>query len=119
MGTPYPKVADRLATVARWIRLQAEAEADTLGTDPRYVEMVLDATGVGTPVIDLMRERGENPVAAFFTHGDKYTRNDKQVSIGKAWMVSRLQALFQSDRIHLAKTLECGQYELSASVNHH
>jgi len=107
LGTPYPKVADRLVGVARYVRMQAEQEAESRGLDePRQVQMVVDATGVGTPVVDLLRERGEYPLAAFFTHGDKYTRNGNQVSIGKAWMVSRLQALLQSDRIHLAWTPE-------------
>lgn len=107
LGTPYPKVADRLVGVAQYVRMQAEEEAESRGRDePRQVQMVVDATGVGTPVVDLLRERGEYPLAAFFTHGDKYTRNGNQVSVGKAWMVSRLQALFQSDRIHLGRTAE-------------
>ncbi len=107
LGTPYPKVADRLVGVARYVRMQAEEEAESRGRDePRQVQMVVDATGVGTPVVDLLRERGEYPLAAFFTHGDKYTRNGNQVAVGKTWMVSRLQALFQSDRIHLGRTAE-------------
>jgi hypothetical protein len=104
LGTPYPQVADRLAQVAATIRQRAAQEADTLGQHPRHVEMVIDATGVGTPIVDLLRERGESPIAAYFTHGDRYSQQGRQISIGKAWLVSRLQVLFQTGRLHLALT---------------
>ena len=45
--------------------------------------------------------------ACYFTHGDRRTvEGHATVKIGKAWLVSRLQALAQSKRIHLPRTPE-------------
>ena len=46
------------------------------------------------------------PIACYFTHGDRRAQDGRQVTIGKAWLVSRLQALLQTGRIHLPKTAE-------------
>ena len=47
-------------------------------------------------------------VAVFFTHGDRrtVTQDGRQVGLGKAWLVSRLQALLQGSRLHLPGTAE-------------
>jgi hypothetical protein len=47
-------------------------------------------------------EMGIRATARYFTHGNRRTEANGQVMIGKAWLVSRLKALFQSDRIHLS-----------------
>ena len=70
--------------------------------------LFLDATGVGTPVVDVLRDAGvaARLIPCYFTHGDKRTHAGGQVSIGKAWLVSRLQVLLQSERLHLPDTAE-------------
>jgi hypothetical protein len=133
LGTSYPDVASRVGEVYRGIlsrqgaRLSEEqrhaavsgdyhgyatpeellaerAKADTF--------VVVDATGVGTPVIDLIRERGGindyNLTGCFFTYGDKLNGQlgRKEASVGKGYLVSRLQALIQSKRIQLPHTAE-------------
>lgn len=98
LGTPYPQVAERIAAVAAGVRARA-------GEEPR---LYVDATGVGTPLVDVLR--AANPeariVAVFFTFGDKRTPEGGELKLGKAWLVSRLQALLQSGRLHLPKTPE-------------
>lgn len=42
----------------------------------------------------------------FFTHGDRRTQDIEKVTLGKAFLVSRLQALLQSRRVHLPETSE-------------
>jgi hypothetical protein len=72
----------------------------------------VDATGIGQPVIDLLRPAAMhtilNPI--YFTHGDQRTRSEGQfgnrIMLGKAWLVSRLQVLLQTERLHLPDTLE-------------
>ena len=101
LGTPYPEVAQRVAEVVQKTRQQT-------GQAP---ELAVDATGVGAPIIDLLQERSElSPTAVYFTHGDrrKETWQDGccQVSLGKAFLVSRLQALLQTQRLHLPKGSE-------------
>lgn len=99
LGTPYPAVALRLA------RLVDALIEQTKATPTVYV----DATGVGWPVLEMMQRTGlkVSPVPVYFTYGDRRTKTaDKGVSLGKAWLVSRLQALLQGKRLHLPRTKE-------------
>jgi hypothetical protein len=63
-------------------------------------------------VVDLLQERLEDvePVPVYFTHGDRRTEKTEEgrrtVTLGKAWLTSRLQGLLQSGRLHLPKTRE-------------
>ena len=99
LGTPYPAVAARLAEVA------AGVAARTGG----WPVLFLDATGVGMPVVDLVRAAGvgRRAVPVYFTHGDRRAvRAGPEVTLGKGWLVSRLQALLQTERLHLPDTAE-------------
>jgi hypothetical protein len=44
--------------------------------------------------------------AVYFTHGDRLTRCEDGLSLGKAYLVSRMQALIQTRRIELPRTRE-------------
>jgi hypothetical protein len=71
--------------------------------------LYVDATGVGQPIVDLLRLWGiDVPVTAvYFTYGDRRTQVDHQtVYLGKAFAVSRLQMLLQCGRVHLPRTEE-------------
>lgn len=100
LGTPYPAVALRLAQVA--------ARAGRHGRC--WPRLYLDATGVGQPVVDLLRDHGvaADLVPTYFTHGDRRSveAHHRSVLLGKAWLVSRLQALLQTGRLHLPRTDE-------------
>jgi hypothetical protein len=98
LNTPYPAVAERVAAIVAGVQAQA-------GQRPA---LYLDATGVGTPIVDLLRaaEVQAQLVAVYFTHGDRRTWERGEVRLGKAWLVSRLQALLQSGRLHLLRTGE-------------
>lgn len=51
-------------------------------------------------------------LAVYFTHGDKRTgQADGWVSLGKAWLVSRLRGLLQYGRLHLPRTTTAKQLE--------
>lgn len=101
LGTPYPAVVSRIQAVVQGVRTQG-AVASTL-----YV----DATGVGQPVVDLLAHVGVRVRAVYFTHGDRRTVSEdgSTISLGKAWLVSRLQALLQTGRILLPETAEARQ----------
>ena len=98
LGTPYPAVADRVVTVVRGV-------AERTGRTPR---LFIDATGVGAPVVDALKAGGVTAQmwACFFTFGDKRTTGAGTVTIGKAWLVSRVQVLLQRERLHLPRTSE-------------
>ena len=55
LGTPYPAVVERIAALVRAL--------------PGDTDLVIDATGVGRPVRDMMRDAGLDPVAVTITGG--------------------------------------------------
>jgi hypothetical protein len=94
--------------VERIARITDQARART-GKQPT---VNVDATGVGQPVVDLLRDRVQSGqvVAVTFTAGDRRTQTWEggylRVSLGKSHMVSKLQALLQCGRLHLPRTRE-------------
>ena len=116
LGTAYPLVAERLAEIVTGVRARVERVTVPLGPGAveikertPHVTLYVDGTGVGQPVVDLLAASGVRPIACYFTHGDRRTEEGRQVSIGKAWLVSRLQALLQTDRVHLPDSAEARQ----------
>ena len=101
LGSPYPAVAERVAAVVGGVHAATSGEAPTL-----YV----DATGVGTPIVDILRAASVGDLAqlkaVFFNHGDRRKVERGEVKLGKAWLVSRMQALLQSGLLHLPRTAE-------------
>jgi hypothetical protein len=101
LGSPYPAVAERVAAVVQGVHSVTSGDAPTL-----YV----DATGVGTPIVDVLRAAGVGNLAqlkaVFFNHGDRRKVERGEVKLGKAWLVSRMQALLQSGVLHLPRTDE-------------
>jgi hypothetical protein len=122
LGTPYPAIAERLRAVVAGVQARVAADGAermrapvVLGAvrihHPQTVDGVVltvyvDATGVGQPVVDLLTQAGVPIMAAYFTYGDRRSVQGRQVSIGEAWLVSRLQALLQTGRILLPRTVE-------------
>ena len=101
LGSPYPAVAERVAAVVQGVHLVTSGEAPIL-----YV----DATGVGTPVVDVLRAASVGDLAqlkaVFFNHGDRRKVERGEVRLGKAWLVARMQTLLQSGLLHLPRNAE-------------
>ena len=130
LGTPYPKVAARLAEVYHETvaRVQAQQTKDDrahggfmrdAGMDPppdirarESVFVLIDSTGVGLPVCDFVRERAgiaEGHVTAVqFTAGEKLNvrLGQREGTVAKTYLVSRLAALMAGRRIKLPRTSE-------------
>ena len=112
LGTPYPQVARRIAEVAR-----GAADRTSLG-----VTVYIDATGLGQPVVDVLAETGMTAYAGivpvYFTHGDKLARDAATGSLrlGKAYLVSRLQAILEGGRLYLPDTREAHQLRESCGT---
>jgi len=83
-------------------------------------------------VVDLLRERVQSGVVVpvTFTAGDRRTETWNggrlRVSLGKSYMMSRLQAMLGSGRLHLPRTREAAAltrellaYELRVDENGH
>ena len=95
-GTPFPDIADRVEQVVE----QLAERSDTSPT------LFLDATGLGQPIVDLVKQRLERGklVSVFFTFGDRRSQEGTVITLGKAFLVAELQTLLQTHRLHLPET---------------
>ena len=97
LDTLYQDVAARLKAIC----------ADVQARTKRRPTLYFDATGA-VPFLDTLAaaELPATVTPCFFNHGDRRTADGREVKIGKAWLVSQLQVLLQSGRLHLPKTAE-------------
>ncbi len=97
--TPFPEIAQRAGELAKSIRRQTRSRPT----------LSVNATGLGKPVIDLFKQAAPliPVVTVFLTHGDRRTEEShRQVTLGKALLVSQLQALLQARRLLLPESPE-------------
>jgi len=97
LGTPYPKVVERVR--------QALAQLSTY-----RVALVVDATGVGMPVVDMLAQAGLGPIAITITGGNSVSTewgdwNVQRISVPKRDLVSTVQVLLQNQRLRIAEAL--------------
>jgi hypothetical protein len=92
LGTPYPAVA----THVRDLLATPELKRDTI--------LVVDATGVGRPVVDMLRQQRLAPIAITITGGDAVTY-DNGWRVPKRDLVAAVQVLLQSERLKFAERL--------------
>jgi hypothetical protein len=95
IGTAYPRVVNhthmvvtRIATLARWAP-----------------DLVVDYTGVGRPVVDMLRAEHLKPIPLLITGGDKATLELGSWRVPKRDLVGSLQVLLQTQRLKIAKAL--------------
>jgi len=94
LGTPYPDVVRRVATVY---------DAPETGDDPT---LVMDASGVGAPVVDAFHEEGLNPVQITFTGGKQVTSDGRAYKVPKQDLVGTVQTLLQTRRLQVVGALD-------------
>jgi hypothetical protein len=99
LGTSYPDVVDGVASLMRQLPARRRTPA-----------LVCDATGVGRPVLDLVRARGLFPIGVSITAGDAVTRSAADDwRIAKRVLVSGLQVALQTGRLQVAAALPLTQ----------
>ncbi len=96
IGTPYP------AQVARIKELHDRLKAET----KKAPLLVVDQTGVGRPVVDMLRAAELSPAAVTITGGDAVSRDDKDYRVPKRDLVSVVQVLLQAERLKIASSLK-------------
>ena len=97
LGTSYPKVVERVAGLMASVPLSANRCA-----------LVVDATGVGTSVVDSLIEAGLSPRAVTIHGGDRVTPGEAGTGgfrVPKRDLVSAVQVLLQSGRLKIAADL--------------
>jgi len=94
-GRPYP---DIVATVAEMVAREPFA---TCG-----YALVVDATGVGAPVVDLFRQAGVQVIAVTIHGGDAVNRVRGGFRVPKRELVASAQATMQTGRLGIAEGLD-------------
>ncbi|HEX7039080.1 MAG TPA: hypothetical protein VF202_03080 [Trueperaceae bacterium] len=106
LGTPYPQQVERvkeLVIATRRIRDPKTGEA-------ARVRLVVDQTGVGRPVVDMLRAANLRDLTAVTIHGgDQTIRDGNAYRVPKRELVSVLQVLLQTKRLEVAAALPLAQ----------
>lgn len=91
LGTPYPEIVERVQSMLENPAIAGETQ------------LVVDATGVGIPVIEMMRQASLNPVGIWITGGEDVVRTNYGYKVPKKDLATSLQIVFQSRRIKVSK----------------
>ncbi len=108
LGTPYPAIVTLLC--------------ERLATPPLAgaSALAVDATGVGRPVVDLLRwdKRLHAPVVPVtITGGDAVTHEGSEYHVPKRDLVSTLQVLFQTGKLKIAAGLPLADIFIAELMN--
>jgi hypothetical protein len=88
MQKPYPDVVERVKSLQKTPELNGENI------------LLVDATGVGRAVVDLMRKEQMKPKAITITGGQQIVHRPDGYTVPKAELATALQIVFQSRRIN-------------------
>ncbi len=96
-GTEYPEIIDRMIEIYRSPELEK-----------KYKAVVIDLTGLGRPVYDMMRKVGfhESLYAISITGGNVVTHDRRIFNVPKRDLITNLQILFQNGTLQIAKGLK-------------
>jgi hypothetical protein len=98
LGTPYPEVAQRVRNIT--------CSADLRGR----CHLAVDSTGVGRPVVDLLRRAGLDCIMmpVTITGGSASGMTDGQYYVPKRDLITGVQTLLQSGGLRIARSLKHG-----------
>ena len=93
LGTPYPVVVERLWRLTHRMGLIGQ------------VKVVVDATGVGSPVVDAMRQAGlgAEVTAVTITGGDKESNKGMDYHVPKQDLMMGLQLLLEKRELKISR----------------
>lgn len=97
---PYPRVIDRIRDLADRMETLRLRHLDSL--PPR---VVIDATGVGKPILDAVRDARVSATGVIITAGDTVTAGSGVTRVPKRVLVTRLQLALQQRRLRVAAQL--------------
>jgi hypothetical protein len=115
LNTPYASIVDYVSKLAESPQLR--------GPNIETPEMVVDATGCGRPVVEMLRAKDRNEgafhlVPCTITGGQSLTCSSEGFyGVPKKDLVSTLQILYQDKKIAVAKSLQHGQLLVEELLN--
>ncbi len=104
---PYPDMVARVEALVRNPKLSNTGF--DWGSRRRVLvepELLVDATGVGRPVVDLFKERGLRHKAVTITGGNQVTRTGGGYGVPKRDLIGALEVPFHSGRLKVAAGLD-------------
>src|SRR5690606_27450345 len=87
LGTPYPAQVDR---IRRLVTATRQLFNPVTG-EPAYTRLVVDQTGVGRPVVDMLSAAGLDLTAVTIHGGDQTIKDGRSYRVPKRELVSVLQ----------------------------
>jgi len=90
LGTPYPDIVKSVVSLL-----------DSIGKG----ELVVDATGVGRPVVDLLKKEDLYPIEIIIHGGDSTTHEGSIWRVPKRDLISTLTVAFQTGNLKIASAL--------------
>lgn len=94
LGTPYPDQVQRLKRIF-----------EQVNSGDERAKVIVDYTGVGRAVVDLIKNEGMKPVALTITGGNEPTKDGMNWHIPKRDLISSLIVAFQTGQVKIAKSL--------------
>jgi hypothetical protein len=111
LGTPYTALPETLRAIEhqlrqRWCDLALQRHQVSASMTDAPVELIVDQTGVGRPVVDLLRQAGFDPIAITITGGDQVIPVERrEFRVPKRNLVGAVQVLLQTRRLRWARSL--------------
>jgi len=101
LGTPYPEIIEHVIRLLT--RHPVRAHLD-------HTRLLVDATGVGRPVVDSFRARGVHPISILIHGGERVTQEvgvpeDIILRVPKRDLVGAVQTLLQNERLRIAERM--------------
>ena len=95
LGTPYTKVVERVCAIMQHPTMIGQSR------------LVVDATGVGAPVVDLLRSAGLGPklTAVTITGGEMADSSGERCSVPKKDLLSGLEILLEAGQLTISRQL--------------
>jgi hypothetical protein len=105
LGTPYTHITHDMSGL--------------LGRDPllNRSRLMVDGTGVGVPVVNMLYHAGLPVVPVWMTAGSTVSRKGRIIRVPKRDLVSVLQVLFQTGRLKIATSLPLGPVLVDELMN--
>ena len=94
LGTGYPDLVRRVGALLETPQLRDRTR------------LIVDYTGCGRPVVDMLRDARLEPIAVTITGGDSVTGGPGGLRVPKRDLVGAAQVLLQSKRLKIAEELE-------------
>ena len=91
IGTSYPDVVSRVKEILTRL--------------PAGTELIVDYTGVGRPVVDMLMQQGLNPAAVSITGGDTASRKGRFHWVPKRDLIGALAVALQNRQLKIASVL--------------